>query len=369
MKACLAFLTLAACSHSASPPPITTAAPSGKGVVPAAALATKSEDITLTVGTRSVPGTIVAPTDAGPWPALILLAGSGPTDRNWNSKLLPTHNGSGKLLAEELAKHGMVVIRFDKAGSGENAGPPLAEFTLDTYRDEDVAALAFVRARPDVRKDRVFVAGHSEGGLHATRLALVASGDLSGVIYLSSASRSMSDTMLTQLEGNLRNPMAGLSEAQIKAEVTSLRAAFTDFLAGKPVDPAKASAIPPLQQLVAGIVAPQTAGLMRGLLGFDNAAEAPKITLPVLILNGGKDMQVDPELDAKHLHDAFVTAKRDATLHIAPEADHVLKNEPRSVAEIKKDMKATQDAYNADGRVLDTDLVGALVGWLADHTR
>jgi hypothetical protein len=369
MKACLAFLALAACSQQSSHHVVTPAAPTGKAVDPAAALATKSEDITLTVGTRSVPGTIVAPTDAGPWPAMLLIAGSGPTDRNWNSKLLPAQNGSGKLLAEELAKHGMVVIRFDKAGSGENPGPPLAEFTLDTYRDEDQAALALVRSRSDVRKDRVFVAGHSEGGLHATRLALASSNDLAGVLYLSSASRSLSDTMLTQLEGNLRNPMAGLSEDQIKAEMGSLRAAFTDFLAGKPVDPKKASAIPPLQQLVAGIVAPQTAGLMRGLLGYDNAAEAPKVMLPVLIVNGGKDVQVDPELDAKHLHAAFLAAKRDATLHIAPEADHVLKHETRSVADIRKDLKATQDAYNAEGRVLDADLVGAVVGWLAEHTR
>ncbi len=370
MKMAGLVVVLAACGGSGSKPAGPAQGPSGKSVDPSAQLAIKSEDVTVTVGGRGVPSTIVAPTAAGPWPGVVMIAGSGPTDRNWNSPLLPAQNGSGKLLAEALAAHGAVVIRFDKAGSTkDNPGPPIAEFTFDTYRDEAVAVLAALRARPDVRTDRVFVAGHSEGGLHATRLALVAPTEIAGVIYLSSASRSMADTMLTQIEGNLRNPLAMLSEQQITAELTSLRAALADFFAGKPVDPTKASALPPLQQLVAQMVSPQTAGLMRGLLGYDNAAEAPKVTVPVLIVNGAKDMQVDPELDAKPLHAAFIAAHRDATLHISPEADHVLKHEPKTLAEIRADQKAAQDAYNAEGRVLDADVLQAVVAWLAAHTR
>jgi uncharacterized protein len=360
---------LVACSSS-SPRVDQPPAPSGKAVDPAAALATKSEAVTLTVGARSVPGTIVAPADPGPWPAVVLLAGSGPTDRDWNSKLIVSKNGSGKLLAEALAAHGAVVIRFDKAGSGENAGPPLAEWTFDTYRDESAAALAALRARPDVRKDKVFVAGHSEGGIHATRLAAISGTDVAGVIYLASASRSMADTMITQIEASMRNPVAGLTKDFVDADVASLRAALNDFLAGKPVDPAKASALPPVQQLVAGIVAPETAGLTRGLLGFDNAKEAPKVVaVPVLIVGGGKDIQVDAELDTKPLHAAFVAAKRDATLRLAPDADHVLKHEPKTVVQIRADLQAAQDAYNADGRVLDAELTASILTWLADRTR
>lgn len=365
----LALVVLAACSstpavHAPPPPPRT----SGKPVATGAAHAVTSEDISLTVGTRTIPGTIIAPSDPGPWPGVVMLAGSGPTDRDWNSKLLPAKNGSGKLLAEQLAAHGAVVIRFDKAGSGANPGPPLPEWTIDTYRDEAVAALNALRGRADVRKDKVFIAGHSEGGIHATRLALSVPGEIAGIIYLSSASRSMADTILTQLEGNLRNPLAGLSEAQIQAELTSLRTAFTDFLAGKPVDPATASTLPPLQKLVAGIVSPQVATLSRPLFGFDNAKEAPALTVPVLIINGGKDLQVDPVLDGQRLYDAFLAAKRDATRHVAPDADHVLKHEPKTVADLRANMKATQDAYNAEGRVLDPDLAQAVVAWLAVHT-
>lgn len=363
----LAFVL--ACSSSSKPAATPPPAPSGKPIDPAAALPTAAKDITLAVGTRSVPGTIVAPIDPGPWPAVVLLAGSGPTDRDWNSKLIPTKNGSGKLLAEELAKHGAVVIRFDKAGSGANAGPPLPEWTLDTYRDEGLAAIAALRARGDVRKDRVFLAGHSEGGLHATRLALEAGDQVAGVVYLASASRSMADTMLTQLENSMKNPVAGMPPEMVQKEMASLRAAMSDFLAGKPVDPMKASSLPPVQQLLAGLVNPATAPLVRGLLGYDNAAEAPKLAVPVLVVNGAKDMQIDPELDAKRLHGAFLAAKRDATLHISPDADHVLKHESRSLADVRADPQAAQDNYNAEGRVLDADLAAAVVAWLAAHSR
>lgn len=364
----LGLIVLFACGSS-SPKVAPPASPSGQSIDPMAAFTTKSEDVILTVGSRKVPGTLVAPTEAGRWPAVVLLAGSGPTDRDWNSKLIPTKNGSGKLLAEELAKHGAVVLRFDKAGSGDNAGPPLAEWTLDTYREEGLAAIAALRARGDVRADKVFVAGHSEGGLHATRLALAAGDQVAGVVYLASASRSMADTMLTQLENSMKNPIAGMPPELVQKEMASLRAAMGDFLAGKPVDPMTASSLPPVQQLLAGMFNPATAPLVRGLLGYDNAAEAPKVTVPVLVVNGAKDMQIDPTLDAKRLHDAFLAAKRDATLHVSPDADHVLKHETRTLDQVRADPQAAQDAYNADGRVLDADLAAAVIAWLSAHTR
>ncbi len=368
MRTLLIAAVVAGCSSSPKPP-APPHAPAGNAVRVDGAFDTASEDVTFTAGGRTIPGTLVAPKAPGSWPAVLLLAGSGPTDRDWNSPLIGTKNGSGKLLATELAKHGAVVLRFDKAGSGKNPGPPLATWTIDTYRDETVAALALLRARPEVRPDRVFVAGHSEGGIHATRLAAVASPPLAGVIYLESASRTMLDTVLTQLEKQLRSPMAMLSERAVDAELDSLRQAFADFLASKPVDPEKASKIPQVQQLVAQLVNPATATLARPLLGFDNAVEAAKLAGPFFVTAGGKDIQIDPELDSRRLDTALRDAHRDVTFHLAPDADHVLKNEPRTLEQIRAALQATQDGYNAEGRVLDDDLVRAVVAWLAERSR
>jgi len=366
-------LALSACGGSAPPgstgpgTPAATA-PSGEALDPNASLSTKRENVTFTAGGRTIPGTIVAPTEAGSWPAVLILAGSGPTDRDWTSPLLPGTNGSAALLAEELAKRGAVVLRFDKAGAGANPGPPLDQLSLDTYRDEARSALTLLRSRPDVRVDRIFVAGHSEGAVHATRLAQVAGDQLAGVIYLAPASRSMADTIVSQLEHQLKNPLAGLTPAQVDAELAGIRKAFADFRDNRPVDPTQVSTLPPVQKLVAGIISPATAGLARDLLFFENAAQAATLEEPMLVVGGGKDIQVDVEADIRHLERALRTAQRDVTVNVAPDADHVLKHEPKSMAELRANVMAVQTAYNADGRTLDPGAVDAIVAWLAART-
>ena len=360
------FVLLVACSSSSSstkPTGYQSPPPSGNAMSVEAALDVTNEEIEFVVNKRTLYGTITAPKTPGPWPAILLLAGSGPTDRDWNSTLIPTKNGSGALLANELAKHGAVVLRFDKAGSGKNPGPPLSEWTLETYLDEAYGAVAALRNRDIVRDDRVFVIGHSEGGIHATRVAM--SANLRGVVYLASASRTMADTILSQLESQLKNPKAQLSEKAVETEMTGLRQAFTDFLAGKPVEPAKASRIPQLQELVKNLINPATAGLTRELLAYDNAVEAPKGKGPFFVSAGGKDVQIDLERDAKRLEKALRDAGKDVTFHLSPDADHVLKHEPKSIDELRADPVSVQNAYNAEGRVLDKDLVDALVNWLA----
>jgi pimeloyl-ACP methyl ester carboxylesterase len=298
----------------------------------------------------------------------VLLAGSGPTDRDWNSPLIPTKNGSGKLLAEELAKHGAVVLRFDKAGTGTNAGPTTAEqWTLDTYRSEGLAAIEFVLARPDVRKDAVFVAGHSEGGLHATRVALAAGKKLAGVIYLSSAARTMGDTVLTQVDNQLHNPMTGLTKEQADKESATMRAAMADYVDGKQVDPATASTLPPLQSMFASFNAQGAQQLVRSLMGFDNAKAVKDLAVPALVINGAKDVQVDPEIDAKYLADSIKASGHDVTLHISPDSDHVLKTDTHPLAWIRDHLQEAQDAYNADGRVLDPDVAQAVETWIKAH--
>src|SRR5262249_9560804 len=161
--------------------------------------------------------------------------------------------------------HGMVVIRWDKAGTGASKPPPLADFTLDTYRDEGMAALDLVAARRDVRTDAIFVAGHSEGGIHATRLAQTAGARVDGVIFLSAAGRRMRDLIVEQLASQFAH--AGLSPEAQEQQMAPIRTAFDDFLAGRAVDPKAASQIPQVQQLVASITRPDTAGLARPLFG------------------------------------------------------------------------------------------------------
>ena len=327
---------------------------------PSASLPIASEEVTFVAGTEQVPGTLVHPTQAGRWPGAILIAGSGPTDRDWNSPLLAGKNGSGKLLAEALARRGAVVLRYDKASIGANKTPP-ASVTIDTYVAEGRAALALLRARADVAPSKLYVIGHSEGGLHAIRLAAVEGDHIAGLVLLSAAGRSLKDLLLAQIGAQLRTALPLQADAELKA----LAKALDDVVAGKEIDPKQVSAIPGIQQLVAALVAPMNAKVARGLLAADPRPVLAQLALPVFIYNGKHDIQVDADIDAKLLADA--RSGKPTDVFLAPEADHVLKHEPRSIAELRANPAAVQNGYNDPARALDDATVTALTGWLAKH--
>ncbi len=321
-----------------------------------------SEEVTFSAGGRTIPGTLTHPR-TGRGPALLILAGSGPTDRDWNSPLIPGKNGSAKQLAESLAAQGVVVLRFDKSFSGKNGGPPLAALTLDTYVAEAQAALALLKNRPEVDGKRVFVAGHSEGSIHVTRLALAERSGLRGVILLAGPGRSLRDVLITQLAGNFRD--AGkLPPDQVEAQMKPIRDALADFVAGKDVDPTSVSATPQVRMVFANLMAKPVAALGRALVSFEPVAEVAKLDIPVLVLQGGKDIQVDPVLDAEPLVASLRAAKRDVSYHLSPDANHVLKHEPRSVAEIRANLATVTAGYGAEGIAVEPDVVKAILAWI-----
>src|SRR5580704_7755010 len=342
---------LAACAAPASTVPPATHASSFD---PTLTLPIASEDVAFMDG--NVPGTLVHPTAPGKYPGIIFMAGSGPTDRNWNSALLPDGtNGSGKLLAEALAAHGAVVLRFDKAGVGGNKHALTGDVTFDIYRDEGRAALALLRQRPDVDAAHLFVAGHSEGAYHAARVAEAEGPAIAGVLLLSGAGRTLESILLAQIEGQLRTAMP----TQTDAVMASLHTAFDDFAAGKPVDPDQVTQIPGLRMVLRSAMAPASATLARGLLRFDPLPVLAKLQLPIFIYNGKKDIQVDPAIDTEAL--AAAARRTTVVVFLAPDANHVLENEPRA----KADIKPTDAGYNKPDRVLDPASVDAISRWIA----
>lgn len=357
-----ALLVLAACGGGTAPSATPTTAIVKSAVDPAAHLTTVSEDVAFAAGADQVPATLVRPDQKGTVPGIVLFAGSGPTDRDWNTPLIQTTNGSGTLLAEALASHGAVVLRFDKAGVAGNK-TSLDGKTIDVYVDEARGALAYLRTRPEVDPHRLYIAGHSEGGAHAIRTALVEGPALSGVLLLSAGGRTMRDIILGQLTAQIERAAPGQTEKVIGP----FRAALDKFIAGEAIDPKAATPIPGLQQLLASLVHPATAMVGRGLLVFDPITAVSKLTVPIFIYNGERDVQVDPTLDAKALAAAAQKTNKDVTLFLAPEADHVLKHETETVDKLRENMAGLESHYNAPDRGLDEASVTAIVGWLAAH--
>ena len=130
---------------------------------------TKSEDISWPLGQTIVDATVTGPAEPGSHPGVVFVAGSGPTDRNWETPLLPGSNGSARLLAERLASSGYTTIRYDKRFSGPRATqnlPLMTGASLEGHFDELAGAVATLRQRADVNPDRIFALTSSEGAIH-----------------------------------------------------------------------------------------------------------------------------------------------------------------------------------------------------------
>src|SRR6476619_4197414 len=160
------------------------------------------EDLVIDRPSYSLPSTITLSAADDPGACIVFFAGSGPTDRDWTSPLLPGTNGSGAQLAHELAARGVGSIRFDKVGSGVNmprSNAPadlrmLEVLSLDHYVDE--ATAAFEELARNARCRRIFLLGHSEGSIHASTAAIALQADprFGGLISLSGSFRDTVDT-------------------------------------------------------------------------------------------------------------------------------------------------------------------------------
>jgi len=143
-------------------------------------------------------GTLLLPEGRGPWPGVLLIAGSGPTDRDGNNPLLPAPIDNLKGLAQELAARGIATLRYDKRGVGASLFPGLSEEAL---RFEQLVDDALVLARwlqADEHIATLTLVGHSEGALIAALAAAVQ--PVRGVVSIAGAGRRASDVIREQLQ-------------------------------------------------------------------------------------------------------------------------------------------------------------------------
>lgn len=245
-------------------------------------------------------GTLLDPDPKGP--LVLIIPGSGPTDRDGNSPL-GVAGGPYRQLADALAAKGIATLRIDKRGmfgSKAAVADPNAA-TTGGYAD-DVQAWS-TAARDKTRRKCIWLLGHSEGGLVALVAAQQPKG-LCGVILLSAVGRSMATVLREQLKANPLN-------APILAPALG---AIDALEAGKRVPQATLPA--PIQPLFADTIQ----GYWIDLMSHDPAKLIASVTLPVLILQGTRDIQVSVA-DAE----ALKRAQPKAILTLLPGVNHVLR--------------------------------------------
>jgi len=239
-------------------------------------------------------------------PAVLIVPGSGPTDRDGNSPAGLKTN-MYRLLADALEDRGVSSLRVDKRGmfSSAGAGDPNA-VTVDIYAQDyrDWAA----RLREDTQTDCVYLLGHSEGGTMVTAAAVGADG-ICGLILVAAPGRNYADVLRQQLQANPAN-------APILPDALSAIDALSQ---GEGVD------VTTFHPALKGLFAPQVQGFLMSLFSIDPASFVTEAALPTLVLQGDRDLQVTT-VDAQRLADAG------GTLVLLPGVNHILKNAPESRA-------------------------------------
>lgn len=245
-------------------------------------------------------GTMVHPTNDAP--TVLMIPGSGPTDRDGNNPQ-GVRAAPYRLLAEGLSGHGIGSVRIDKRGmfGSQAAVDDPNGVTIDDYVRDTSAWIEIIRARTGA--ERVWLLGHSEGGL----VALAAAAELenvSGLILVATPGRPLGDILKEQLRANQGTaPLIDAADYVI-AELSG----------GRRVDEAK---IPPE---LAPLFSAKVQGFLISAFSLDPADLARKIDKPILIVQGQRDIQV-PVADAERLKDAAPSS----TLVTLADTNHVLK--------------------------------------------
>jgi pimeloyl-ACP methyl ester carboxylesterase len=273
-------------------------------------------------------GTLTLPQGNGPFPAAILITGSGPQDRD---ESLMGHRPFA-VLADYLTRHGIAVLRYDDRGTARSTGSFEGATTAD-FATDAAAAYAFLRGRPGIDRNKIGYIGHSEGGM----VGPLAAPDSPGLAYmvllagpgertrdlLEAQRRAIGQTMgLSAAELDQAGPLnsrlleiAAGDLPQAEAEA-AMRAVLTDeALAGAGLTPAQRDL------MMARVLDPW----FRWFLRYDPGPALRALHMPVLALNGSLDRQVLPEANLAGIR-AALAGNPDVTITLLPGLNHLFQN-------------------------------------------
>jgi uncharacterized protein len=320
------------------------------------------EIVSWTVDDIEVQATLTRPAGEGPFPAVIFVAGSGPTDRNWNTPMIPGTNGSGALLARALSEHGYVVLRYDKRPSGlhilENVKQMAGKISMQGHLAELAGGVSLLAGEVTVNPARIFVLTNSEGCVHALNYQTQsANPPFAGMILTSAFARPTGELAHSQIAAMFRDAPGG------DALLAAYDKAIEEFSAGRPVS--MEDTLPEgLRQIIQGITQPVNLPFAKELWIFNPLTLLTQIKVPVLIVLGKKDIQVDWQIDGALFEEA-AKVHNNISVTFCENANHVLKFEPKARAELTS--AGVMAGYSADNTRLDPEPVDIITAWLQAH--
>ena len=298
----------------------------------------KQEEVKIQSGMVTLAGTLTLPPSAGPFPAVVLITGSGPQNRDEEVFGLKPF----RMIADHLTRQGVAVLRCDDRGIGGSTGSTSQASSAD-FADDALAGVQFLKARPEIDKARIGLLGHSEGGLVAP-IAASRSADVAFIVLLSGPAVTGERIMLAQAQLLMR--AGGAREEQIRRNAEIQKRIFaavrtglgwdeaaamlrTDIKAGLDALPeAQRKALPDQEAFIksrvdAQLTMPRTPWF-KYFLDYDPAPTLAKVKCPVLAIFGELDLQVPVGLNRDAMEQALKSGgNRQHELHVLPRANHL----------------------------------------------
>lgn len=313
-------------------------------------------------GSHILAGTLLFPEGDGPFAVVVLLTGSGPQDRD---ETVAGHKPF-KVLAEALAAAGVATLRCDDRGTGESTGDYASTMSEDFAADA-VAQVNWLAAREDIDRESIGVLGHSQGGVAA---AIVAAGEneIDFVIFSGSPGVDGATVMASQAGAMLRG--MGRSDENAAESERLRREILTGVIAGAE----KSEVEPLLRELIlndAQVELPEETMVMAvgqawaqfsnpQIVGFVRDDPRPfmeKISVPVLIVNGGMDFQVIPEVNVPGIQGALSKAGNTRVTTLVLESHNHL---------LQLCETGMLDEYAKIGHAMSPEALGEIVGWVVE---
>ena len=289
------------------------------------------QPISLATSSGTLSGALLLPAGKGPLPVVLIIAGSGPVDRDGNVAVANANTNSLKYLAQALAQAGLASVRYDKRGIAASAAaaPKEADLRFDSYINDATAWLELLKR--DQRFSAVGVLGHSEGSLIGMLAARQAGAK--AFVSIAGVAQSAAEIVRMQLKSRLSGSLAERGEAILRG-----------LEQGQTTQDVPKELAPVYRETVQSYLI--------SWFRYNPSQEITKLTIPVQVVHGATDIQVNVA-EAE----ALKRAKPDADLVIVKGMNHVLKS-------VSADMKLQMASYNDPALPIASELSTAVTAFL-----
>lgn len=297
----------------------------------------KEEELIIGSGEWALHGTLTIPNGKGPFPAVILVHGSGPQDRDESIY----SNKPFRDIAWGLASQGIAVLRYEKRTKehGQKFASIMNTITVkEETIDDALSAVSILRNREDINPYKIFVLGHSLGGMLIPRIGLPDT-DIAGFIVMAGTTRPLEDVILDQfsyifsLDGSISEDEKSQIE-KVKQQVSKVKnMKLSDTLSG---------------ELVLGM----PARYWLDLQGYNPAETAKQLKKPMLILQGERDYQVT--MENFRIWQNSLSSRKNVEFKSYPKLNHLF---------IEGEGKSTPDEYLTAGHVAEV-VINDIADWI-----